>query len=256
MPVFLTLASISACTAQPVPTTGPIECVGRLTFNLPGAADVASMTADQFLENSGERAYQFDDGENAFYSQFHYGANMAITGPLTNAQIATLMADQREQFVGVSKLVDTGEISARDYSKLEVKKLESSDAAFGWQLFNASQVTYVAYPSVPGHAVKWMVSGSAEQAPQIDKDFKMLRSGARPRLINSVPAEKGVCMPHLFIRDGDDDSAGRIVAATYRLREHPDVTIMLKDATATGVPSNSSAERYSAIYQSNFFCIF
>lgn len=252
-PLILSAVSISACTAQQVPPAWPVECVGRLALNLPGQSDVASMTADQFLKNSEDRAYQFDDGEAAFYSFFQYGANVAITGPLTKAQSAMLLTNQRQGFLGVKTAITTGKMRAGDSSKLEIKMLDPSDAGFGWKLFNSSELTYVAYPALPGHAVAWMVSGTAEQGPGIEKDFATFRNGARPRSALSVPAEHGVCMPHLFIADGGDDSAGRIVAATYRLRAHPDVTIMLKDATATGVPTHSSAEKYSAIYQSNFF---
>ena len=253
IPVILCAAPNTACTAKQVPQTGLLECVGRLSFNLPGVADVASMTADQFLKNSEERAFQFDDGEAAFYSYFQYGGNVAISAPLTKLEIAKLIVNQREAFAGIQKVVATGEMTAGNSSKLNVQKLNPADSAFGWKLFNSSEVTFIAYPAVAGHAMSWMVSGTAEQGRQIEKDFSTLRLGVRPRPINSVPAEKGVCMPYLFIRDGGDDSAGRIVAATYRLREHPDVTIMLKDSTATGVPSNSRAEQYSAIYQSNFF---
>ena len=253
IPIVLYLAWISACTAKQVPATWQGECVGRLAFSLPGPADVASMTADQFLRDSSDRAYKFDDGEAAFYSHFQYGAHVAMTGPLTESQIKTLMANQRERFQKVSKEVAAGSITAGDYSQLNIQKLNASDEGYGWKLFNASEIRYVAFLPVSGHAVRWSVSGSALQAPQIGEDFDKASRGVRSRRIFQIPPEKGVCMPHLFIQDNGDDSAGRLVAATYRLRDHPDVTIMLKDATATGVPSNGSDGQYSAISQSNYF---
>ncbi len=211
------------------------------------------MTFDQFLKNSEERAYQFDDGESAFYSHFQYGGNIAITGPLTKDQSATLLVDQRKGFEGIKGAIATGRKLAGNGTKLNIERLDTAEAGNGWKMFNASEVTYAAYPQVPGHAVSWILAGTAEDGADIHKYLRTFQTGARPRATQSVPAEKGVCMPHLFVRDGGDDSARRLVAATYRLRAHPDVTVMLKDATATGVPSNSSEEKYSAIYQSNFF---
>lgn len=251
--LVFSMVFFSACSARQSPTTWPVECVGRLTVSLPGQVDVGAMTFEQFLQNSGERSYQFDDGEPAFYSYFQYGGNIAITQPLTAAQSTELIAGQRARFLGVTRAVASGKMKSADFKRFQLKKIDTAEPAYGWILSNESEVSIIAYLPIPGHATSWMVTGTGEQGKQIQKDFLTMRKGARHRPIFTVPGEKGVCLPYMFIQDGGDDSAGRLVAATYRLRDHPDITIMLKDATATGVPSHSNAEHYSAINQSNFF---
>ena len=249
----LLAASVAACSAQPAPPAWPAECVGRLALHLPGQVDVAAMTAEQFMQDSGARAYQFNDGENAFYSHFQYGGNVAISGPITPSQRSALLGKQREKFADVKKLVASGEMTGSDFKPLALSKLDATDAALGWKLINASEVTYIAFPSVAGHEVSWKLSGTGEQNKVFATYLAKFRGGVRPRQTLSIPPERGVCMPHLFIRDEGDDTTARLVAATYRSREHPDVTIMLKDATAASTAPSAAKAESSAIAESNFF---
>lgn len=253
--VCITLAALStsACTAEPASLDWPIECVGRMSIRLPGAVDVPGMTAEQFLTNSQSRSYKFSDGQDAFHARFQYGGNLAITAPLGAEQIDRLVKKQRQRFSTVQTAVEKGELRAGSGAKLNLSKLDRADPAFGWRIFNETEVTLVAYPTIPGHGLAWILSGLVEQSKKIDSAFESFRAGVRARPVFSVPSENGVCMPHLFVRDNGSDSAGRHIAATYRLRAHPDVTIMLEDASAAGVPGHGDPKKYSAIYKSNFF---
>jgi len=50
----------------------------------------------------------------------------------------------------------------------------------------------------------------------------------RPRKLYEVPAEQGFCMPYGFIA-GDSGQEERNIGVTYRLKDHPDVTIFFQD---------------------------
>ncbi|WP_314138598.1 T6SS immunity protein Tli4 family protein [Buttiauxella noackiae] len=50
----------------------------------------------------------------------------------------------------------------------------------------------------------------------------------RPRKLYEVPAEQGFCMPYGFIA-GDSGHEPRNMGVTYRLKDHPDVTIFFQD---------------------------
>lgn len=86
------------------------------------------------------------------------------------------------------------------------------------------------------------------------EDYKKIASGIRSREIMTLPSEPGVCFPYAFIIDRDE-STFRSVATVYRLSDHPDVTIRLKDSSADPIepPSLRRPETYSASYKLNDF---
>lgn len=251
--VFAAALAAPACTAERTDGPWPLECVGRLTVRLPGEVDIPGMTVEQFLNNSESRAYKFEDGQDAFYSKFQYGGSVAITPPVTAVQSQLLIAKQRERFRTVQKMAEKGEMRSSDGTRFKVSPINSSDAAIGWKIFNKNEATVVGYPKVTGQAIGWILAGSADQVNSIYGAFEEFQNGVRARSVFTVPAETGVCMPHLFVQDNGENYGGRLVAVTYRLREHPDVTIMIMDATATTVAEHGGAEKYSAVYRSNFF---
>jgi len=75
--------------------------------------------------------------------------------------------------------------------------------------------------------------------------------GYRKRSQHEVPEDPGVCLPHGFIRDSR--SPGRFLASTYRLRDHPDITIWLKDQTVFNDGAKSGENSFSPEYESDTF---
>jgi hypothetical protein len=124
-----------------------------MSIRLPGAVDVPGMTAEQFLTNSQSRSYKFSDGQDAFHARFQYGGNLAITAPLGAEQIDRLVKKQRQRFSTVQTAVEKGELRAGSGAKLKLSKLDRADPAFGWRIFNETEVTLVAYPTIPGHGL-------------------------------------------------------------------------------------------------------
>ena len=72
-------------------------------------------------------------------------------------------------------------------------------------------------------------SQSAEkQWRENEPEVLSLLSRFRPRKLYEVPAEQGFCMPYGFIA-GDSGHEKHNMAVTYRLKDHPDVTIFFQD---------------------------
>ena len=77
--------------------------------------------------------------------------------------------------------------------------------------------------------------GFGDKSPSAEKQWRenepevvSLLSRFRPRKLYEVPAEQGFCMPYGFIA-GDSGHEKRNMAVTYRLKDHPDVTIFFQD---------------------------
>lgn len=87
--------------------------------------------------------------------------------------------------------------------------------------------------------------------PRVAKTYASLLEGLRPRPLFDVPHEPGVCLPYLFIRD--DGSQPRGVGTTYRLKDHPDITVWLEDGSAALVDPRRRPETYTPQYMASFF---
>jgi hypothetical protein len=61
-----------------------------------------------------------------------------------------------------------------------------------------------------------------------EAEVKSLLSRFRPRELYEVPNEQGFCIPYGFIAN-DSGQEPHNMAVTYRLKEHPDVTIFIQD---------------------------
>ena len=60
-------------------------------------------------------------------------------------------------------------------------------------------------------------------------------------------------MPYLFIPFDGRERYGHTIATTYRLQDHPDVTILLEDSTAKRPLESQDPAKLTASYKSNFF---
>jgi len=68
----------------------------------------------------------------------------------------------------------------------------------------------------------------------------------QPRNLYEVPKEQGFCLPYGFIA-GDSGHEKRDMAVTYRLKDHPDVTIFFQDLgmePTTGTDKEMNAKEY------------
>jgi hypothetical protein len=95
---------------------------------------------------------------------------------------------------------------------------------------------------------------SLSDQQQSKKVSDALRAGVKKltvRPFGSVPDAAGLCLPYAFI--SDDGASYRDIAVTYRLREHPDVTILIKDVVAAKLDGDQGERAKLAQYRIDDF---
>lgn len=233
-------------TAEKSPTNWRTECVGRMQISLPGEAEVAAMLPKDYIRyfrGKGNAPYKFPDGQSASWSNSEF---MTITHP------ATL-----EERMEIDKMIDQRWRGAKDYAT-EISK-ETGRSYVLTELPKSEQIRmawrgpdyYRAYLLVHDIAVWWAIDPQPDDMSNIAKDYQTLTTGLRYRPVFAIPKESGVCFPYLFVQD--DGTAPRHVGSTYRLKDHPDITVWLQDATATVVLPNQDPDKFTAHYMAGFF---
>nr|WP_156923473.1 T6SS immunity protein Tli4 family protein [Burkholderia sp. WSM2232] len=92
---------------------------------------------------------------------------------------------------------------------------------------------------------------SYNESPQVIKQ-RMINTLRNFRLRNAyeVPNERGACLPGLFIAStGMDDVSD--IGVTFRMKEHPDVTIFFADRSAGDLSKMTSQQRNEFVWTSD-----
>ena len=110
---------------------------------------------------------------------------------------------------------------------------------------------YSVYLDAGKSGLWWNISSRPERLPALEEYYKTLVEGVSARALYSVPREPGVCLPYAFIRD--NGTHGRMIDTTYRLREHPDITIWLRDQGALHVQKDRNPDLYTATGRLDWF---
>jgi len=229
---LLISASLFGCHAHEVPSGWSSDCVGRMTVAFPGEIDVAAATLADIQKYSDPPSSSFVDHQPAPWSDLGYLGGVRVIHGLDAAKLNDLIqrwADGRDKFRNVAG----AKKSAAPYKDLSVAPLEGF-------AFQAQGLRYLTI-KFGEHIFTWDgFSGVSEK--QAQEEFDTVIRGIQPRSLHSVPEMQGVCLPYAFIRD--DGARRRYIAMTYRLREHPDVTIMLKDRNAVEIDSKANPAVY------------
>ena len=228
----------SAGCAETVPPEWPKECVGRLQLALPGEADQGAILGSERFRNRaqyGQPSYRFPDGGISGWSAF---LGMEITHPLTNEEkkLATqkLLLDKTETLVKDIK-IGSGSIVWH-------RMIEGPSMQYG----PSRRVMDADFLLSNGVYLSWG-SGVREKAelPQSKALLQTIAAGLRPRQLFDVPSGSGLCLPYIFIPDNGQEK--HAIAMTYRLKEHPDITINLKSETAEATPEPGGDIRPDAV---------
>ncbi len=239
--------------ATEVPASWKADCVGRMTLRLPGEVEIAALSADAFRDGAAARrsAYprsQFPDGEYAFDSMLSFMGLIFVSHPEDEARRRQFRRAAEERMAAKLKgLKENHGISERGYAgPLEVLPTPSKTSV-AWRIGPA----YSVYLETGRSAIWWGVADTPERMSAVERDYQTLIDGTTQRPLYTVPTEPGVCLPYTFIRD--DGTHGRSITTTYRLREHPDITIWLEDSGASAPEKGANPDLYSAAGRSDFF---
>lgn len=217
------------------------ECVGRMQISFPGEADVAAMVPKDFikkLRGRGEEPYKFLDGQEASWSNTNF---VRITHPIT--------AEEKKQ---IDAGIEYRWKEASFYSKSQgqpplISLLNNENRGRAWKGENF----YSAYLYVGANAIDWGYGTQSDDISDLRNSYDNLLAGLRPRSLFDIPKEPGVCLPYLFIED--DGKPPRHIGTTYRLKDHPDITVWLEDGSAALVDPRRRPETYTPQYMAGFF---
>ncbi|WP_055335466.1 T6SS immunity protein Tli4 family protein [Ralstonia solanacearum] len=225
------------------------DCVGRMQIGLPGDVEVAALTAEDFQNYvPGKRNEKFQDGKRVFASSLSFMGLIAVSHPVDDAVRKRFLEIAKRTGVDEAKrLKERHGISALHYPATFESLPTAKQKGLAWRI----GPSYSAYIEVGESGLWWGVDSSPDQLPALGEYYQTLIEGVSARSLYTVPADPGVCLPYVFIRD--DGKHDRKINATYRLREHPDITIWFEDQGAERAEKGRNPDRYSATGRSDFF---
>ena len=226
------------------------DCVGHLEISLPEKADVAATAFEQLFQARRTLYSEFEDGQVAAYSKYEYAGTMEVTRRLSADENRRFLSDIRktrmrlkEDAEGYRKLnADAPEAEYEEY------KLHAEDG-LGMRRF---KYLYAA-KSMGLHAVSWGLNSPDDRIPEFVQFMNKLINAVELRDNFTEPAAPGLCMPHVFIPVDGAEIYGHSIATTYRLKSHPDVTVLLEDTSARRPYPSQDPAKLTAVYKSNFF---
>jgi hypothetical protein len=251
---------LQACSAEPQPTPDgwKSDCVGRLQIGLPGEADVAARTLAGWAIASrggpGNIPLRFPDEQLSFWG----ARGLEITHPLELKALDELFASEvwtpdvfKKHVKGSSFPFDR-----KSFRTFSVQPLTGASWAFRHRL-RGYFYTQVLIAKVGPHFVKFdqILHDETETDPakRNEVEFKKLTEDLRHRPLFTVPMSPGLCYPYLFLQDGNGEPRDVEIATTYRLKDHPDLTILLAQGDIPGYVPDGAPQREAAERRANFF---
>ncbi|WP_156923474.1 T6SS immunity protein Tli4 family protein [Burkholderia sp. WSM2232] len=221
------------------------ECVGRYELSLPGEVDVATTTSlvfdDAVIRNPDKHILypiQFPDGQQTMYSSFGFNGKFQIVRGISDAWAKAFLQKSKD-FVIASKREPTA-----DQQFIEVSTGQPNSVALSGtrvsefdRYMNGQMIVYTAT--------------SFEDSPEVTRKRMMnTLASLRAREPYEIPRQAGACLPGIFVASKAANDFSNI-GVTFRLKEHPDVTIFLADRSAGDLSKMTSRQRNEFVWTSD-----
>jgi hypothetical protein len=230
--------------------------VGRMQIALPGDVDIASnspaMIRSEYSLGSAQPRSEFEDGQYADFSHQQYIGQIFVSPLLDRINIDLIMkaavkAGERARGYAKATHVDPSTGEPLHYQILNIAPL----LGFADRVNAAVSAIVVA----GGHALVFNSSGLGYKKvytwAEVQPSFESFMHGIEPRALNTVPHKQGVCLPFFFI--ADDGKKLRGIGTTYRLKAHPDITVVLEEGNAVEMAPGMDPSKFTAKYDNEFF---
>lgn len=240
---LLAAVSLYGCHANEVPENWKADCVGRMQLSFPGEVEVAAHTAamleKEYKIGSIQPRFEFADGQySGGWSRLHYLGSVYPSHPLTD--------DEKERLVNAARQAES---RTRDWARKNKKDRDGQTVVYEEldtkPFVGVAGRLNAAYDAslFVGDSLFWIsLSGADKTWADQRKVVNDLLAGLASRPVGRIPSKPGICMPYVFVED--HGRPPRYVAMTYRLREHPDVTIMFEDRNAVEVDPKANPAVY------------
>lgn len=223
--IFASLNAMSGSAAASVDAGERWDCSGRLKFMLLGDFEIASVPYWTLRSNlvmiGPSTGFAFSDKQSADYASVLFSGTTLISEQLADDQISALI----KEFVDATgRQKKRGIHSPRlPFEILPVRHI--ADNFYAWSaatevrlLFRLQSRLYLMRINETPQ-----VAENADYALRLSKNIK-----GRPP--SSVPAANAICFPYSSVTANDGPKYWN-VSSLYKLKAHPDVTIMVSDAT-------------------------
>ncbi len=226
------------------------ECVGTLGLRFPAQVEVAANTADMLIEEhnvgSIQPRFEFVDGERAGWTSIGYGGSIFVSHLLNGKQKEQLTALQQKMLLTAESSNKTKKNKALAFEKIDLGGRAGFAARVG--------TTFTASLFLSDHMIWRETNVGANDITETKGDFSDFIKNVDFRAIGVVPTTKGICLPYFFISgEGRGDKVQGRISSTYRLTNHPDVTIWLEESDAGKYPDKNVEEANKPINQVNDF---
>jgi hypothetical protein len=170
---------------------------------------------------------RFSDGQRAQHSRFIYDGGFVITNDVTR--------DFYEGYVAPFRKL-TADTASRDANSFGPYPIGLAGAT-AW--IGKKSLGFVVYKG--GRIYSYTDTGSADLT-DAKRNFGKISGNFSSRALYEIPTGPGVCLPYAFVADNDKDS-NRQVGVTFRLIDHPDVTVFLLDTKAQSTDPRLTARQ-------------
>jgi hypothetical protein len=252
---FISIFALTGCSAQNVqsiPSSWKNDCVGRMQVALPGAAEIATTPDNYFLSLLGlkptnsSHKYEFPDGLGTSYTSLGYSfANILISHLQSREAVELALKAHVTQRFNNAK--NTFAKSVQTDGSPYVFAITNTDLP-NTAIWQVSPFRFNALINLTDRLVDLNISLPTSSSTKTTDDIKNFLTSFKSRPLYDVPSVSGVCLPYVFVND--DGKKNRNIQISYRLIDHPDIQITIKDQTSVARESgvrNQNAEPLAVI---------
>lgn len=235
------LASCVVHAGEKTPGNWRADCVGRMQLSFPGDVEIAAMQPRDFIgmvARQGVKDDKFPDGQDAVWSDLDHFGLAHISHKLDSADAARLSFEIQQRWEDMKAFAQEQRLGKAPTIGVSGKAWREEDG-------------YRAFLIIGSTALSWASFTDIADMPRVDAFYQVLIGGLRERATFDAPKEPGVCLPYLFVKD--DGTPTRHVGMTYRLKDHPDITVSLKEGSALTIGPRMNAEKFTAKYKAYQF---
>lgn len=207
-----------------------LECVGYTEFTLPSAAQVADVPVESLLAQIRMATPQpltaYPDGTPAGYSTFNPAGELLVTR--IGAGDWNRLYSEVEKNVAKERAWSATHRTESDGSRRNVEIFGPKDRSLiGWRV-NASFHVLFKQGDLALKWTTWDDEGDVDRQIAFGESLLEAIKLTRPRADNTSPHQPGTCLPHVLVPLSGVLS--RHVAVSFRLIDHPDVTVWISDS--------------------------
>lgn len=224
MALALTVSPTTAGTVRLQPDVWKTECVGRMKISMPGDVDVATSTQKDLRVDEYPLTTSFIDGQSIGQISYGYRGTVNIFHGVTESQTEEILgkfAEIRARILTNEKKLDLA--NEDRFTVLDISPQKVGDA------FESQNRPYATI-KLNDAIFQWEGYRRLNQTEQ-RHDFIHLMKNLTSRDTYSIPDAPGICLPYSFIADAYQAPA--FVSMGFRLRRHPDITIIFSETSQT-----------------------